>query len=138
MKPMRINVFGYEEEVFPLHISERADTDCFNLLLFTNENDHHYCFIRNFSRLIGDRIHHKHETYYCYRCLHRFCRVDWLNGHSQYCKNFQPQWIQMLHPEDSIMTFSKPHYQHPVPYIIYADFESHSNGISQFWKFLHE
>lgn len=27
-------------------------------------------------------------------------------------------------PEDSIMQFSKPHYQHSISYIIYADFES--------------
>ncbi|GFW18500.1 c2H2-type domain-containing protein [Trichonephila clavipes] len=34
---VRINVFGFEDEILPLHVSSREDLDCINLLYISNE-----------------------------------------------------------------------------------------------------
>ncbi|GBN91892.1 hypothetical protein AVEN_35644-1 [Araneus ventricosus] len=122
---LRINVCGYEEnEVFPLYVSKRADEDCINLLLIANEETQHYCLIRNMSRLLGDLTKHKTKHRYCYRCLHRFVKVETLEEHLQYCNDHSPQHIKMPAKGENFIKFQNVNYQHPLPYIIYADFES--------------
>lgn len=73
---------------------------------------------------MNDRTKDKHDPFYCYRCLHAFIRRDLLEEHTQYCKAHTVQKIKMPRPEKKIMEFGKQHCQHPVPFIIYADFES--------------
>ncbi|GBM47570.1 Zinc finger protein 287 [Araneus ventricosus] len=122
---LRINVFGYEENaVFPLYVSKRVDEECVNLLLIANEETQHYCLIRNMSRLLGDLTKHKTKHHYCYRCLHRFAKVEILKEHLQYCSEHSPQHIKMPEKGENFVKFQNVHYQHPLPYIIYADFES--------------
>ncbi|GFU21074.1 c2H2-type domain-containing protein, partial [Nephila pilipes] len=121
---VRINVYGFEDEIFPLYVSSREDQDCINLLYISNEERQHYCLIRNFSRFIGDLSKHKSKAHICYRCLHRFCREDLLQEHLNYCKNVSPQKIKMPSPDRNILQFQKIEFQHKVPFIIYADFES--------------
>ncbi|GFY72112.1 uncharacterized protein TNIN_87801 [Trichonephila inaurata madagascariensis] len=60
----------------------------------------------------------------CYRCLRRFCREDLLQEHLNYCKNVSPQKIKMPSPDRNILQFQKIEFQHKVPFVIYADFES--------------
>ncbi|GFV98082.1 uncharacterized protein TNCV_4448421 [Trichonephila clavipes] len=61
---VRINVFGFEDEILPLYVSSREDLDCINLLYISNEERQHYCLIRNFSRLIGDLSKHQGKNSY--------------------------------------------------------------------------
>ncbi|GBO29059.1 hypothetical protein AVEN_122502-1 [Araneus ventricosus] len=122
---LRINVFGYEEnEVFPLYVSKRVDEECVNLLLIANEETQHYCLIRNMSRPLGDLTKHNGNHHYCYRCLHRFAKDEILKEHLQYCSEHSPQHIKMPEKGENFIKFQNVHYQHPLPYIIYADFES--------------
>ena len=48
--PYAINVFGYEDVVYPLRISKKND-QVINLLLIANEETNHFCWIKNMSRL---------------------------------------------------------------------------------------
>ncbi|GBN05755.1 hypothetical protein AVEN_82471-1 [Araneus ventricosus] len=122
---LRINVFGNEEnEVFSLYVSKRVNEECANLLLIANEEMQHYCLIRNMSILLGDMTKHKTKHHYCYRCLHRFAKVEIVKEHLQYCSEHSPQHIKMPEKGEKFIKFQNVHYQHPLPYIIYADFES--------------
>ncbi|GBN27391.1 hypothetical protein AVEN_80284-1 [Araneus ventricosus] len=122
---LRINVFDYEEnEVFPLYVFKRVDEDCVNLLLIANEETQHYCLIRNMSRLLGDLTKHKSKHHYCYRCPHRFAKDEILKEHLQYCNDHSPQHIKMPAKGENFIKFQNVHYQHPLPYVINADFES--------------
>lgn len=122
---LRINVFGCEEdEVFPLYISEREDSDCINLLLISNDDRYHYCLIRNMSRLLSNLSKNEHTVFICYRCLHRFINDRLLQDHLNYCKNVHIQKIKMPVAGQNILEFNHIRYQHSVPFIIYADFES--------------
>ena len=122
---IRINVFTWEnDKVIPLFISEKENIECFNLMLLSNENNNHYTLIRNFSALMASQTRHREARFFCYRCLHGYSREELLKDHISYCKEHSPQRINMPRLEESIMKFTKQHYQHPIPFIIYADFES--------------
>ena len=46
-----INVFSYEEEVYPLRITKKANDKTVNLLLISKGENQHYCWIKNMSRI---------------------------------------------------------------------------------------
>lgn len=123
---LRINVFLYEDnEVCPLYISKKTNEDCINLLLLENEDGRtHYTLIRNFSRLLSYTTKYEGLSFFCFRCLHRFVRKDLLEKHQEYCQEHAIQKINMPKIEDSILKFTAIHQQHPMPFVIYADFES--------------
>ena len=54
---LAVNVFGVEgEKVYPLRISEARDKVLIDLLLISNGNTNHYCWIKNKSRLLSSQI----------------------------------------------------------------------------------
>jgi hypothetical protein len=124
-----INVFGYDKEIFPLIISKKRCESHVNLLLIQHENAHHYCLIKNFSRLLGDRTQHKCAQYYCHYCLHGFSTQTLLNEHTALCSTHAPQKIKM--PVDETVMFQSQHKQLKVPFVIYADFESYLEKIDE-------
>ena len=50
--PMQINVFGYENKVYPFYISKKSYNQTLNLLLITEKGKSHYVFIKDFNRLM--------------------------------------------------------------------------------------
>ena len=42
---MNVNVFCYENKVYPFYISKKSNTQVLNVLLITNEEKLHYVFI---------------------------------------------------------------------------------------------
>ena len=68
-----INVFGYEEEVYPLKISKDKKIINIDLLLISDEKKQHYCLIKNLSRFIRSKLTKHHETAeICRSCLNHF------------------------------------------------------------------
>ena len=43
---MNVNVFCYENKIYPIHISKKSYTQVLNVLLTTNEEKSHYAFIK--------------------------------------------------------------------------------------------
>ena len=52
---MQVNVFGYENKVYPLYISKKSYDQTRNLLLITEKNKSHYVFIKDFNRLFQEQ-----------------------------------------------------------------------------------
>ena len=46
---MQVNVFGYENKVYPLYISRKSYDQTRNLLLVTEKDKSHYVFIKDFN-----------------------------------------------------------------------------------------
>ena len=46
---MQVNVFGYENKIYPLHISKKSYNETVNLLLITEKDKSHYVFIKDFN-----------------------------------------------------------------------------------------
>ena len=67
---------------------------------------------------------HNGESFYCYRCLHRFISNSLFKKHVIVCREHPAQVIKMPEAVDSFLHFKGTHMQHPIQYTIYADFES--------------
>ena len=49
---INVNVFGYENQVFPLNVLKKSNEQVLNVLLISNEEISHYVFIKDFNRLM--------------------------------------------------------------------------------------
>ena len=134
--PYAINVFGYERVVYPLRISKR-DKQVINLLLIANEENNHFCWIKNMSRLLSSDVSKHHgKRHFCYRCLNSFHSVKSLEKHKEYCQNNEAVKIEMpIRVDDEGNTFpvyikfNHFHKKMRVPFVVYADFECFTEKI---------
>ena len=85
-----VNVFGYEEGVYPLHISSFRFPRHINLLLITDGEQNHYCLIRDLGRLLNHQSQNRHKKFVCPYCLHCYTRQDLLDKHKSYCQTHTP------------------------------------------------
>ena len=76
-----VNVFGYENRVFPLYVSKKSNEQVLNVLLISNEEKSHYVFIKDFNRLMYLKTKHKDRKHFCMSCLQNFTTKEILNSH---------------------------------------------------------
>jgi hypothetical protein len=75
-----VNVFGFEDVLFPIHITKEHFDTHVNLLLYSQGTTRHYCLIKDLNKLLYDQNGHKCGMYYCRYCLHGFIQVDLLRA----------------------------------------------------------
>ena len=127
-----INVFGYEKEVYPLRISKEANDKTVNLLLISEEDNQHYCWIKNMSRLLSTQISkHGSKRFYCLRCLNSFQSEKSLQDHSMYCSNNEAVRIVLPDEKSNSLSFQNYNRSMKVPFVIYADFEAFTEKIKE-------
>ena len=80
---MQVNVFGYENKVYPLHISKKIYNQTLNLLLTTGKS--HYVFIKDFNRLMFSKTKHEDKKHFFMSCLQNFSTKEILNNHRKRC-----------------------------------------------------
>ena len=124
-----INVFGFEDEVYPLKISKEKRINNIDLLLISDEKKQHYCLINNLSRLIRSSLtNHNGPVEICRSCLNHFPDKDKLQNHEKYC--FQNEAIKIEMPkEESSISFKHHNRAIKVPFVVYADFEAFTKEI---------
>ena len=68
--PYSINVYGWNgTSVYPLRISKHANETCINLMLLSNNENHHYCWIKKMSALTASQYNkHKGKRFVCNYC----------------------------------------------------------------------
>jgi hypothetical protein len=139
-----VSVYGWRNTTkkedgfaYPIKVSKDVTKQHIQLLLLEEGDNHHYCWIKNFSRLNGKLGGH-HKKVFCRYCLHGYCTHYNINGqqvtyskeemaakllkHEQNCYVHGEQRIQF--PEDDIVSFKNLRYQVEAPFLIYADCES--------------
>ena len=123
---IRINVFGYEDgQPFPIHISKETFKDQMNLLLITKDEKKHYVLIKDFNAFMYNQSKHKERKHFCMYCLQCFSSEGILANHVNNCLTINgAQAINMPKQGENILKFNNFHKQHPVPFVIYADFEA--------------
>ena len=103
---LKINVFAYEQTKFyPVYLSKyRGKTKRINLLLLSEENNWHYCLIKNLDRVTKVLLRSpatanskNNIRKFCKRCLQSIAREKF-KLHKSLCEHHQPQVIQM--PEE--------------------------------------
>ena len=124
-----VNVFGYETEgkkeyLYPLRISGQQRARVVNLMLISDGEKNHYCWIKDLSRLLSsqktDDGHHK--QHFCLRCLNCFATSTALENHEGYCKTNDVVNVEMP-AKGTSLEFDKFHKKMRVPFVVYADFE---------------
>ena len=81
---INLNIFGYENKVFPLYVSKRSNEQALDALLLKNEEDNsHYIFIKDFNRLMFSKTEHKEKKTLFMACLQNFTTKEILNSHRE-------------------------------------------------------
>ena len=118
---MQVNVFGYENKVYPLYISKKSYNQTLNLLLITEKDKSHYVFIKDFNRLMFSKTKHKDKKHFCMSCLQNFSTKEILNNHRKQCLLING--CQAVNYESGIIKFTNYNKQIPILFKIYADTE---------------
>ena len=129
--PYSIDVFGWNgASVYPLRISEHENEQCINLLLLSNNENQHYCWVKNMSALTASQMNkHKGKRYFCMYCCNSLPTEKSLQKHIEYCSKQKAVKVEM--PEKGTMLSFKNHCKKMrVPFIVYADFEAFTVPIS--------
>ena len=123
---VNINVFGYEnKQPYPIYISKEKYEDHIELLLVTEKENKHYVLIKDFNRFMYSQTKHEHRKHFCMHCLQCFSSERVLSNHKDICIQVNgTQAIKMPNKDNNILKFNNFHKQQPVPFVIYADFES--------------
>ena len=158
MRSISIFLHGYDSErksVFPIRVSREHYHDHMELLYIEGEVDinrregnvikvipvqkQHYVYIKDFNSFMYHFTKHKERKHFCMHCLQCFYSDISLAKHKKDCIVINgDQAIQL--PELYIdkngkeripsVYFHNYHKQLPVPFVIYADFESITEKIS--------
>ena len=124
-----INVFGFEGDVYPLRLSKSKRTQIVNLLLISDGEKQHYCFIKSLSRLLSSQMSkHDHTNVFCLNCLNHFPNEEKLKIHEEYCLKNQAIKIEMSE-KGSFISFIHHNRSIKVPFVVYADFEAFTEEI---------
>ena len=78
---IQVNVFGYENKVDPLYISQKSDDQMFNLLLITEKYKFDYVFVKDFNRLMFSRTKNKRQKTLMYVLFTKFFTEEILSNH---------------------------------------------------------
>ena len=130
--PYGINILGYENGGPTLiRRSNKSGVPKINLLLISNDETNHYCWIKNMSRLV-EYNKNEHARFYCDNCLNSFNSEKSLETHMEYCLNNEAVKVQMPMNEDGspkYITFKNHRRKMQVPFVVYADFECFTEKI---------
>jgi hypothetical protein len=119
-----VNVFGFKDVLFPLHITKEHFDTHVNLLLYSQGTTRHYCLIKDLNKFLYSQNRHKARMFYCRYCPHGFIREDLLQDHETLCSQHGPQRIELPNENNATLFYKDYHKQLKVPFAIYADFES--------------
>ena len=123
-----ISILGYskDERIYPLRISKKENKRKYNivLLLIKDEDNSHYCYVKNLSSLLSSQVNkRKSKLYFCLNCLNGYDEMEKLEKHKEYCNEEESIKINVPKP-DTFIKFKNYLYSERAPFTIYADFES--------------
>ena len=119
-----INVFAYEQKSGVHHVyitSAKNRGHHVNLLLLSENDNHHYMWIKIISKLLHRLDDYHHRKYYCDYCLHGFYTM--LDRLVEDCSKFGMQKVVMLKEDDKWIQFKSIQKMLQIPFVFYADFE---------------
>ncbi|XP_022168593.1 uncharacterized protein LOC111032525, partial [Myzus persicae] len=139
-----VNVYGLDKkfqpprkyptyEVYPLRVVDEEKANHFDLLLVTDDENSHYIYISNFSRLIrSQKTGHKERVVFCKRCFtsfddrrhkYKLSGQEALTQHKLICGTHKPI-LPVMPKEGECLQFEAWRNTQRHPIVIYADFET--------------
>ena len=127
-----INVFRIDGNgnILPIRTTTMQNASrIVRLLQISNEETSHYVLITDFSKFVRSQISKcKKQHYFCDYCLHGCTTAKILEKHVDRCRRFKAQNVFVPEVNDpkgrDKLTFTQTEHQLPLPFVIYADFES--------------
>ena len=124
---INISVFGYKgrKQFYPVRISKGENTDHMELLLLGDEKSNlHYVLIKDVNRMLNSVSKNEHKKHFCLLCLHPCTSEETLEKHKETCIQVNGTQATKLPKEGTKIKFKNHRNSMPVPFVIYADFES--------------
>jgi hypothetical protein len=124
---IRISVFGYKgrKQFYPIRISKGEYKDHMELLLLGDgEGSKHYVLIKDVNRMLCSVTKNKNKPHFCLHCLHSCASEKALEKHRETCLQVKGNQATKLPKEGTKIKFKNHRNSMPVPFVIYADFES--------------
>ena len=124
---LSVNVFGWKDGIYPLHVSKQEGR-AIDLLLLTNPNDPEktqYVWIKHLARMLHKNSKYEHRKHTCRGCLHVFSSEALLKNHRNDCQGIgeKPQRTEMPKEGQNILKFTNHQKQMRAPFI-HADFKA--------------
>lgn len=126
-----INVFGLNDvdEVFPLKVCDDELADHTDLLYITKDTNSHYCYIRDFEKLVGyQKSKLGRRLKICKRCFAHFDNQHDKNAEDKFVDHkrlcLEHETARCEFPSYDSISFKNPHRSKKVRFVIYADFET--------------
>ena len=97
------------------------------LLLTDDTKNSHYVWVKNFSRLLGERSKHDGASYVCQSCLNVFSSQRVLDDHVTKCLVHHPQQVvypSPNNPDKCKLKFRDFDKQHSLTFFLVCDFEA--------------
>ena len=128
-----INVFSVNEDnkIYPLRLNQKDTQKTIDLFLFSKDEKHHYCLIKNSSRLVRSQITSDttRKLHICKKCLSHFTKQDLFEKHLTYCRQNETVAVKM--PRKNTFLNFKHHFKKlPIPFVVYVDFECFTKPIN--------
>ena len=129
-----------KKSIYPIYVSKERYGDHIELLYIEDgEGGQHYVYIKDFRRLMYNFTKHKGRKHFCMNCLQCRYSKEALAKHRENCIAINGvQAVELPKPyidKNGVeripsVYFKNHHKQLPVPFVIYADFESNTEKIS--------
>ena len=126
---LSINVFALEDQtkkqtLYPIYISRIESKNIIDLLYIEDNENTHYCLIKDLNSFMCDK--NRHKSFICRNCLQGFQREDTLEKHQTICYNNEYCKTIMPEPGKNILKFNNHHFKNRLPFVIYCDFEAYN------------
>ena len=116
---ININVFGYEKkQPYPFYVSKEKFDDVLNLLLISENENKHYCLIKDFNRFMYSYSTHKAKKHFCMHCLQCFSSEEILSNHKEICIEINGKQAIKMPPIGSKIIFKNFNKQMKAPFVI--------------------
>ena len=124
-----INLYGHASgnTIYPIRLNRNVvdEERHIDLLVTTDGNDnYHYIWIKDFDKLCFSQTEHKVKKHFCKNCIQCFSSKEVLEKHKPDCMTLNNGQSVELPKEGSSISFNHLQNTVPVPFVIYADFES--------------
>ena len=125
---LSITVFGYEKNKFH-HLykskNNQGKEKIIDLLLISDNNNSHYVWIKDLSRLLSNELNQKKvKKYICRNCLQFKYSEEDLNKHKYYCLQTNIEGTPIWPSDDTPpIEFHHFNYKFSHPFVGYLDFE---------------
>ena len=129
-----INVFCYEIGMtFLIYASDQKLENSTDLLPANNGEKFHYVCIKDFSKIMIHKTKNRNKKHFCKSCSQCFSSKNVLTEHKEACLSING--AQSVKLGKQTIEFKYYFKRIPVPFKIYADFESNIGSVESYEGF---